>query len=193
MKPDLEHIETSLRPLAVPVARIQADPGNARRHPERNLAIIKASLRGFGQQKPIVIDAAGICLAGNGTLAAARALGWKHIAATRSALTGAEARAYSIADNRACDTSQWDDQELAQHLAAMQNDDDIDHALTGFDDEEIEQFIGDAMGLDDQRQLPDVTIDDTCQLLVACNDEADQRHLYERLAREGYSCRVLTL
>ena len=193
MSQGLDHIETSLRPLAVPIDQVQGDPANARTHPERNLAIIKASLTGFGQQKPIVIDAKGICLAGNGTLLAARALGWTHIAVTRSGLSGAQAHAYSIADNRASDTSQWDDQTLAQHLARLQNDQTVNHALTGFDDAEIEQFIGAAMGLDDQQEVAEVAIKDTCQLLVACNDEADQRHLYERLTQDGYSCRVLTL
>jgi hypothetical protein len=31
------------------------------------------------------------------------------------------------------------------------------------------------------------------QILVTCADEADQRRLYERLAREGRMCRVLVL
>jgi len=31
------------------------------------------------------------------------------------------------------------------------------------------------------------------QILVTCTDEADQRRLYERLAREGRACRVLVL
>jgi ParB-like chromosome segregation protein Spo0J len=193
MSENLDHIATSLRPLAVPIAQVQIDPANARVHLERNLQIIKGSLTGFGQQKPIVIDAKGICLAGNGTLLAARELGWTHIAVTHSGLSGIEARAYSIADNRASDTSQWDDQILSQHLASLQNDETVEHALTGFNDAEIEQFIDQAMGLEKQEQLADVAITDTYQLLVACNDEADQRQLYERLTQDGYSCRVLTL
>jgi len=31
------------------------------------------------------------------------------------------------------------------------------------------------------------------QILVTCADEADQRRLYERLAREGRACRVLVV
>ncbi len=34
---------------------------------------------------------------------------------------------------------------------------------------------------------------DSFQIIVECRDEAEQRELYERLAGEGYSCRVLTL
>ena len=193
MNQEFDHIEPSLWPLVVPIEQVKLDPANARAHPERNLEIVKASLAGFGQQKPVVVDAAGTCIAGNGTLLAAKSLCWTHIAATRSTLAGSDARSYSIADNRASDTSQWDDQALAQHLAALQNNEAVDHALTGFSDVEIDQFIGEAMGLVDEPELPDVAIRDTHQLLVACNDEADQRHLYERLTQDGYTCRVLTL
>ena len=64
------------------IASLSPDPANARRHPERNLEQIKASLRRFGQQKPIVVDAANVVRAGNGTLAAAKSLGWTTIAAS---------------------------------------------------------------------------------------------------------------
>ena len=193
MNQDLDHIEASLRPLAVSIDEVKPDPVNARAHPQRNLEIVKASLAGFGQQKPIVVDALGVCIAGNGTLLAARALGWMHIAIVRSGLTGTDARAYSIADNRASDTSEWDELVVAEHLAALQNDETVDHTLTGFNDSEIDQFISEAMGMEDQPEPPDLQIKDTYQLLVICNDEADQKHLYDRLAQDGYTCRVLTL
>ena len=193
MNQNLEHIEASLRPLAVPIDQVKPDPANARTHPQRNLEIVKASLDGFGQQKPIVVDAQGTCIAGNGTLLAAQALGWMHIAIVRSGLTGADARAYSIADNRASDTSEWNELVVAEHLAALQNDETVNHALTGFNDSEIDQFISEAVGMADQSEPPDVQIKDTYQLLVACNDEADQKHLYDRLTQDGYQCRVLTL
>jgi len=55
------------------------DPANVRKHNERNLTAIAASLRRFGQQKPIIIDGDNIVRAGNGTLAAAKKLGWQTI------------------------------------------------------------------------------------------------------------------
>ena len=46
---DFDHIEPSLRPLAVPLTQVRPDPANARAHPERNLAAVLASLnRGTG-------------------------------------------------------------------------------------------------------------------------------------------------
>jgi len=64
---------------SIDINEIHADPANVRRHPERNLASIKASLARFGQQRPIVVDGNGVVRAGNGTLEAARQLGWTEI------------------------------------------------------------------------------------------------------------------
>ena len=40
---------------AVKIDSISEDPANLRRHGERNLETIKASLKRFGQQKPIAM------------------------------------------------------------------------------------------------------------------------------------------
>ncbi|MCA9729967.1 MAG: ParB N-terminal domain-containing protein, partial [Candidatus Eisenbacteria bacterium] len=51
--------------IKVKVAELTLDPKNARRHTPRNLEAITASLREFGQQKPIVIDGNNVVKAGN--------------------------------------------------------------------------------------------------------------------------------
>lgn len=124
------------------ITALTTDPANVRRHGERNLEAIKGSLKRFGQQKPIVVGAKGVVIAGNGTLEAARALGWKKIAVVRSKLKGAEGTAYSIADNRTAELAEWDDEPLAEVLAALQKDESIDELVTGFDAEEIEALVG---------------------------------------------------
>jgi len=85
---------------SVRIADLSIDPANARKHSQRNLDAIAASLKRFGQQKPIVVDKANIVRAGNGTLQAAIHLGWDSIDVVTTDLTGAEASAYAIADNR---------------------------------------------------------------------------------------------
>src|SRR5262245_38550804 len=82
----------------VRIADLRPDPANVRRHGERNLDSIKASLSRFGQQKPIVVDGTGTVVAGNGTLEAALALGWTRIDIVRTDLIGEEAAAFAIAD-----------------------------------------------------------------------------------------------
>lgn len=130
MKTELVKIET-----------LVFDPANARKHGEKNLAAIKSSLQRFGQQKPIVVDANGVVRAGNGTLAAAKALGWKEIAIVRSPLSGSEATAYAIADNRTSELAEWDDDVLSQTLAALQIEDEELALASGFDAKEIDALL----------------------------------------------------
>lgn len=102
-----------MKPTALPLDQLREDPLNARVHPERNLAAIEASLRRFGQQKPIVVAKDGTVVAGNGTLAAARRLGWDSLLCVRTDLPPDEARAFAIADNRTAELAEWDMEVLA--------------------------------------------------------------------------------
>jgi len=117
------------------------DPENSRKHDERNLQAIRESLEAFGQQKPIVIDQEGKVVAGNGTLEAARQLGWEEIQAVVTLLEGPKQTAFAIADNRTAELAAWDDVQLAQSLVALENDDNIDAAITGFDPKEIDKMV----------------------------------------------------
>jgi DNA modification methylase len=125
----------------VPIDSVTFDPANVRKHGERNLATIRASLLRFGQQKPIVVDANGVVRAGNGTLAAAKALGWKEIAIVRSSLAGSDATAYAIADNRTAELAEWDDDALAQTLAALEIEDEALREAAGFDADELAKLV----------------------------------------------------
>jgi len=129
---DLSHIAAPLRSLAVPIDSLTLDPANARKHPEKNLDGIAGSLRVYGQCKPVVVrKATGVVVAGNGTLAAARALGWTHVAAAFVDMDAATAAGFSIADNRAAELAEWDDKALSRLIAAAgpSNDDRLDAML----------------------------------------------------------------
>ena len=120
---DLAHILPALRPLATPLDQLLADPRNARRHPERNLAATQASLARFGQRKNVVArrqpDGALLLEAGHGTCAAARALGWRFVAAVVLEEGEREARAYGLADNRTAELAEWDVDELSVTLTEL--------------------------------------------------------------------------
>jgi DNA modification methylase len=68
---DLSHIAEPLRPLAVPIDELHEDPANAR--VDHDLDRIAASLRAYGQRKPIIANRlqSGKIEAGNGTWRAA--------------------------------------------------------------------------------------------------------------------------
>ena len=126
----------------IAVAELSLDPSNVRKHSRRNLDAIKASLRKFGQQKPIVVDAKGIVLAGNGTLTAAKELGWTEIQATRTELAGVEATAFAIADNRTAELAEWDEDGLAKVLESLKVEDADLLAATGYDSAEVDKMVG---------------------------------------------------
>src|SRR4051812_25253605 len=98
--PDLSHIAEGLRGLAVPCDSLVPDPANARKHPKNNLDGIRASLKVYGQRKPIVVKRRnGVVEAGNGTLEAGRSLGWRHIAVVYVDDDPATAAGFAVSDN----------------------------------------------------------------------------------------------
>jgi hypothetical protein len=104
------------------ISELKNDPANARKHSSRNLKAIRDSLDVFGQQKPIVVDSRGVVIAGNGTLEAARELGWDDIAVAVTDLDPAHAQAFGIADNRTAELAEWDTDVLGQLLEGMDSD-----------------------------------------------------------------------
>lgn len=129
---------TRLQVETIPISDLHLDPSNARRHGARNLSTIQASLARFGQQKPIVVGPGGTVVAGNGTVEAARSLGWTEIAVVRTTLEDADRVAYAIADNRAADLAEWDDAALAGLLAGL--DAELREAA-GYLDEELQDLL----------------------------------------------------
>jgi len=136
-----------MRASRIAVDKLLQDPANVRQHSAKNIETIKASLARFGQQKPIVVDGKGVVVAGNGTLAAARELGWQEVHVVRSALQGADRTAYAIADNRTAELAEWDDAALAEQLSALAIDDEEILAAAGFDEAELEKLISETIGL----------------------------------------------
>lgn len=132
----------------VPLGELHEDPSNVRKHSPRNLGAIKASLVRFGQRKPIVVGPGNVVVAGNGTLAAARELGWPTVAVVRTALAGAEATAFAIADNRTAELAEWDEGGLSSMLDALREQDAELAAATGFLDAEMEKLAQQARGND---------------------------------------------
>ena len=101
----------------VTIESLKLDPNNARKHSRRNLDAIAASLEKFGQRKPIVVHN-GVVIAGNGTLEAAKSLGWKEIAVSvcPADWDADTAKAYALADNRSSELAEWDDKILSTQL-----------------------------------------------------------------------------
>lgn len=181
--------------LDLSVDSIHFDPANARKHPDRNLDAIKASLARFGQQTPIVVDGKNIVRKGNGTLAAAKALGWSSVKAVRSDLPNVDMTAYAIADNRTSELAEWDGAVLAETLRALQSEEDFDLDSVGFTEDEIGKLcegLGDELAGDCELPEPgEPAYKEQYGVIVICKSEADQQAAFEKLEGLGYECRVV--
>jgi hypothetical protein len=145
-------IAQALRALVVPLSSIELHPRNPR---VGDVEAIAASLRRFGQQKPVVVQASTrFVVAGNHLVRAAQELGWSEIAANVVELDDATAIAYMLADNRTSDLGGYDDALLAAILAEQSAVDNL--AATGYDPADVAALLR-AAGLDDRD--PDVVLE----------------------------------
>ena len=146
-------IAPALQALVVPIESIELHPRNPR---IGDVEAVAASLRRFGQLKPLVVQGSTMfCVAGNHLLRAARALGWTEIAANVEELDDATAIAYMLADNRTADLGGYDDDLLVAILAEQDAADNL--AATGYDADDVAALLR-AAGHADQRD-PDAVPD----------------------------------
>jgi ParB-like chromosome segregation protein Spo0J len=131
----------------LPIRDLTPDPENARLHDDKNLKAIQGSLKEFGQRKPIVITAAGVIVAGNGTVEAAKRLGWTEIEAVRvpGDWTPNQIKAFALADNRTAELAAWDIQVLDQQLWDLEQE-ELDVTLLGFESRIVAE-VEDPFGL----------------------------------------------
>ena len=105
--------------------------------------MIADSIKQFGFTNPILIDDAGLILAGHGRFEAAGLLGLAEVPTiTLSHMSAAEKRADAIADNRLAEKAGWDRETLALEFGQIvELDEEFEIVRTGFDLEEVELII----------------------------------------------------
>jgi DNA modification methylase len=127
----------------LPIESLILDPENARQHSPAQIRQIARSIDAFHFNVPVLVDGTGKVLAGHGRVLAQRLRGEKVIPVIRlEHLTPAQARGFSIADNRLSETSTWDEGTLARHLKDLSELNlDFDLEATGFTVGEIDLKI----------------------------------------------------
>jgi len=174
---------------------LQNDHKNARKRTNRSSKLIAESLSKFGAARSIVIDENNRILAGNGTIAGAKAAGIKNlkvietdgneiIAVKRTGLSEDEKIGLALADNRTSDLSEWD----LNMLEELSQEHDLE---PWFDNDDLKELLGEtevlpAEGLTDPNDVPEVPkepitkLGDIWQLgnhKVLCGDSTDQNQL----------------
>ena len=114
---------------------------NARTHSDSQVAQLAASIKEFGFNNPVAIDADGMILCGHGRVMAAQRLGMDQVPTVCLAhLTDIQKKAYILADNKLALNAGWDNDMLKVELEELK-DSDFDLNLTGFSDDELKDIL----------------------------------------------------
>jgi ParB-like chromosome segregation protein Spo0J len=127
---------------------------NPKQHSDKQLRLLEESIKRFGWTNPVILSADNVILAGHARVKAAISAGNDTVPCIRTKLTGAEADAYLIADNRLSDLAPYDRDILAELLGELPDDlaeltgfdsVQVDALLSGEDIPDIEKFISDTV------------------------------------------------
>ena len=115
---------------------------NARKHSEKDVDAIVASIREFGFNDPIGIwGERNLIVEGHGRLLAAQKLGIMEVPCIRlDELSDEQRRAYALVHNKTAELSSWDIQLLDNELEGLF---DFDAEAYGFQRLELEEFFED--------------------------------------------------
>lgn len=114
---------------------------NARTHSDAQVSQLAASIKEFGFNNPVAIDADGMILCGHGRVMAAQKLHMAEVPTVcLSHLSDTQVKAYILADNKLALNAGWDNDLLKVELEDLK-DLDFDLNLTGFSDEELKAIL----------------------------------------------------
>ena len=131
------NLKTEYRKTAelIPYAR------NARTHSEQQISQIAASIKEFGFNNPVAVDADGMILCGHGRVLAAQKLKLETVPVVcLSHLTETQKKAYILADNKLALNAGWDNDLLKVELEDLKLS-GVDLNLIGFSDIELDKLL----------------------------------------------------
>lgn len=134
-------IEISKNIKFYPTSKLVPYEKNARTHSPEQVSQIAASILEFGFTNPVLIDAKFGVIAGHGRLEAAKSLGLSEVPViVLDHLTDLQKRAYILADNKLALNAGWDEEVLAEELAALLAADyNID--TIGFSEKDLRELL----------------------------------------------------
>jgi len=123
-----------------PLEQLKPWKGNPRRHGQDVQALVK-SIQHFGWTNPVLMQrGTNRIIAGHGRVEAARQAGLSSVPIIEIDFTEEEASAYTVADNRLAELSEWDLPKLTDCLTELEGH-GYDIELTGFTEESTERLI----------------------------------------------------
>ena len=157
------------------------------KNPRKNDGAVDAvanSIKEFGFKVPVVIDKDNIIVCGHTRYKAAKKLGLDKVpCVVADDLTEEQIKAYRLADNKVSELAEWDIDLLGEELGEIF---DIDMSEFGFDLTEEDDTPPEREDLSGK-------VGETYEVIIECENEEQQAEIYEKLRKEGLTCRVLTL
>ena len=95
--------------LEVKIGDLKPYKANAKKHPKKQIDLLKQNIETFGFTTPVLIDNAYNIIAGHGRLMAMKELGRETVPCVQMGkLTAEEVKALRLADNRIAEMGEWD-------------------------------------------------------------------------------------
>ena len=170
----------------VKIGLVKPNPDNPRLIKDDKFKNLVQSLKDFPEMasvRPIVVNGDMVVLGGNMRLKAMKEAGWKQVPIEVVDWSEEKQREFIIKDNVGFGEwdwslilSEWDAEQVAEWGL------DIPDFGVG----EIEKNPAKTKDLSDE-------LKDIFEVIVQCGNEDEQEAVYDKLIKEGYSCRVLTL
>lgn len=114
---------------------------NARVHSAEQIEKLKASIKEFGFNNPILVDTTKGVIAGHGRLEAAKRLGLAQVPIViLDHLSEKQKQAFILADNRIAEDARWDYDLLKDALEDL-DDSDFDLEAIGFTEAELDSML----------------------------------------------------
>lgn len=124
---------------------LKPSPRSAKKHPERQIALITENVGRFGFTQPIAVDQNNVIVLGNARYEAARRAKLEYVPAIRLLhLSSTQKRALAIADNKLSEIGEWDSSILTEELQFLSDpaiELGFDLQMLGFETVEIDSIL----------------------------------------------------
>jgi DNA modification methylase len=116
----VNRVEPNLAIEHLPIDLPKPSPRELRKHSEAQHAAVRGSIRTFGLNAPVVVDADNVVIDGHAVLEAAKALGYTTIPVLRlEHLSSIELRAYRIAVHKLSEQTSWDEEAFGLEILEL--------------------------------------------------------------------------
>lgn len=140
---------------------------------------VKESIKRYGFKVPIIIDKNNVIVAGHTRYLASIELGLEELPCiVADDLTEEEIKEFRLVDNKTNEFASWDMELLEIELEGL----DFGGVDYNFNVNNSADNI-----------IKEVEIEDTISVVIDCDDEYEAEKIYNKLVKEGYICRILTL